>query len=572
MLQQLLIRNFALIEEMIIPFHPGLTVLSGETGAGKSIVVDAVSLVLGGKADRDMVRHGTDKAYVEGTFDIEGNQALLAYLQNESLDVEDNVLIISREINATGRTTSRVNGTLINLQVQKTLASLLMEIHGQHEHQALLSEENHILFLDTLGDSAYENLVMKTSDSFALYKQYQREYETLIRDNEYRQERLDRLYKQQKELEKANLQPGEEEELVKARDFLRNTDKINRGLQSACSYLSEGNGQQEAALQQVKLSVQALQEMTGIQDTYDALTARLDALYYDLEDIAYALRKNLSDLDLDGAHLDGIEARLDVVRRMEKKYGTSIAEVLEYQQKITEEISRFESLDEHIEQQKAKAENAYQQFIQTAQQLSKARHTLAKETEEKIDHELSHLNMPSARFTIQLQTEERGANNRGIDKVRFFIAANKGEEAKPLSKTASGGELSRIMLAIKSVASEKTMVSSMVFDEIDTGISGKTAAVVAEKMWDIARYRQVICVTHLQQIAAMASSHALVRKYEEDNRTKTEVVYMNEESRIEEISRLLGETREKVSSGAQHALSLLKDAALYREKHSGHAG
>lgn len=571
MLQQLLIRNFALIEEMVIPFYAGLTVLSGETGAGKSIVVDAVSLVLGGKADRDMVRHGTEKAYVEGTFNICGNHTIAAYLQEENLDTSDDILVISREINTTGRNTSRVNGTLVSLQVQKTLASLLMEIHGQHEHQALLSEENHIVFLDNLGDKAFEKLIAETAENYNLYRQCQKEYDALIHDNEYRQERLERLYKQQKELEKANLQQGEEEELVKARDLLRNTDKISRALQAASSYLSEGNVEQGAALHQVKSSVQALRDIAGIQESLDALVARLDGLYYELEDIAYTLRKDLDSLDMDGSQLDAIEARLDVIRRLEKKYGTSVEEVLIYQQKINEEITKYESLDEKIEQQQFKTEKAYRQFMLSARSLSNARRALAWETEKRIEHELSHLNMSSAKFSILVDTDERTANVKGIDKVRFFIAANKGEEAKPLSKTASGGELSRIMLAIKSVAAEKTLVSSMVFDEIDTGISGRTAAVVAEKMWEIARFRQVICVTHLQQIAVMASSHALVRKYEEENRTKTEVTYIDGEKRVQEISRLLGETREKADSGMQHAASLLKDAALYRQQHPANA-
>lgn len=572
MLQQLFIRNFALIEEMVIPFHPGLTVLSGETGAGKSIVVDAVSLVLGGKADRDMVRRGCDKAYVEGTFSTANQPAVRAFLQQEGMEQEDDILVISRDINHNGRSTCRVNGTLVNLQILKALASLLMEIHGQHEHQALLSDENHIQFLDSLGDEGYFQTLAQTSDLYHTYRQQQRDYDALQRENEYRQERLDRLYRQKKELDQANLQDGEEEELIKNRDLLRNSDKINRALKSAASLLSEGDGQQDAALPLVKQAVQAMQEITGIQAEFDELTQKMDGLYFELEDIAYSLQKRHHALDLDGSQLDDVEARLDVIKRMEKKYGTSISEVLMHQQKVEAEIAKYENLDDQIEQLKLLSEKSMGDYLRQAKNLSALRYELAQATQKKIEKELSQLNMPAARFYIQIDTDEHQASSRGIDKVAFYIAANKGEEKKPLSKTASGGELSRIMLAIKSVSSERTMVPCMVFDEVDAGISGRTATVVAEKMWDIARYRQVICVTHLQQIAVMASSHALVSKFETKERTKTEVQYLDGNERAQEIARLLGETRKSDVSGIQHAVSLLRDAEAYRMQHPANDG
>ena len=572
MLQQLFIRNFALIEEMVIPFHPGLTVLSGETGAGKSIVVDAVSLVLGGKADRDMVRRGCDKAYVEGTFTTANQPAVCVFLQQEGMEQEDDILVISRDINHNGRSTCRVNGTLVNLQILKALASLLMEIHGQHEHQALLSDENHIQFLDSLGDEGYFQTLAQTSDLYHTYRQQQREYDALQKENEYRQERLDRLYRQKKELDQANLQDGEEEEMIKSRDLLRNSDKINRALKSAASLLSEGDGQQDAALPLVKQAVQAMQEITGIQTEFDELTQKMDSLYFELEDIAYSLQKRHHALDLDGSQLDDVEARLDVIKRMEKKYGTSISEVLLYQQKVEAEIAKYENLDDQIEQLKLLSERSMGDYLRQAKNLSALRYELVQATQKKIEKELSQLNMPAARFYIQIDSDENQASSRGIDKVAFYIAANKGEEKKPLSKTASGGELSRIMLAIKSVSSERTMVPSMVFDEVDAGISGRTATVVAEKMWDIARYRQVICVTHLQQIAVMASSHALVRKHEDKERTKTEVQYLDGDGRAQEIARLLGETRKSDVSGFQHAVSLLRDAEAYRLQHPAKDG
>lgn len=564
MLQQILIRNFALIEELLLPFHEGLTVLSGETGAGKSIVVDAVSIVLGGRADKDMVRSGAQKAYVEGTFSLSDNIGALQYLSEQELDSDDGAVVLSREISATGRSVCRVNGVLVNLSVLKTLAAFIMEIHGQHEHQTLLSEENHLRFLDGLGDDAHQQALMNVGSQYKAYQQAHKAHADAVHDIEYRQMRLEKLESQFKEINAAHLKDGEEEDLVSRRDVLRYADKISRALKTVYDSFVEGSAGESDALTMVRKAGDSVKGIVAYSPEYAELDKRLESLYYEMEDIALTARGQEEGLSTDGDSLEEIENRLDIIRKLEKKYGISIAEVLKHFDNISNEIDRLRGLDNEIEKLKAAEKQAYDRYALAALELSAKRSRLARSTEQKIDTELSALNMKGAHFLVDMETRAERVTETGNDMVRFLIAPNKGEEPKPLSKTASGGELSRIMLAIKAASAEKTMVPTMVFDEVDTGISGKTEAVVAEKMWSIAKSRQVICVTHLQQIAAMASSQALVRKYEKDGRTLTEVIYLDEEGRIQEVARLIGETRDASASGQQHAASLLSDAARFR--------
>lgn len=566
MLEQILIRQFALIDEMVLPFYGGLTALSGETGAGKSIVVDAVSAVLGGKTDKTMVRSGAQKAYVEGTFSLSGNRSALQFLKEQELESEDERVVLSREISASGRNVCRINGILVNLSVLKTLASLLMEIHGQNEHQALLFEENHLRFLDALGDDTYQKTLVALRDLYQEYTRARRAYEEAVQDIEYRQIRLEKLEYEYKEIEKAHLQDGEEEELSLRRDRLRYADKISRGLKAVYNALMDGEAGESDALSLIKKASDGIKGIVAYHSEYAEIDRRLDSVYYELEDIALTAHKQEEGLSMDDETLEEIENRLDTIRRLEKKYGVSIKEVLAHFETVSNEIQRLNGLENQIDDLRNNEQAALEQYKQLAKKMTKLRHDLSKITEQKIDTELSALNMKAARFLVEMDTELDRISETGSDRVRFLIAPNVGEDPKPLSKTASGGELSRIMLAIKAASAEKNMVPTMVFDEVDTGISGKTAAVVAEKMWSIAKSRQVICVTHLQQIAAMASSHMLVRKYESEGRTLTEAIYLKEDERIEEIARLIGGTRDNNASGYQHAASLLKDAARFRRQ------
>lgn len=564
MLQQILIKNFALIEELQLPFHEGLTVLSGETGAGKSIVVDAVSVLLGGKADKDMVRSGALKAYVEGTFSLFGNAAAKNFLAQEELDSDDETLTLAREISQSGRSVCRVNGILVNVSILKKLAGFLMEIHGQHEHQALLAEDSHLGFLDEMGDEAYQSALKETGEQFRRFRLARKALDDAARDLEYRQERIERLTHEYNQIEAAHLTDGEEEELSARRDMLRYADKISRALKTVYETLMEGEGGGTDALTLVRRAGDGVRSVSGYSTEYADMEKRLDSLFYEMEDIALTARRQEERLSADGESLEEVESRLDLIHKLEKKYGISIADVLEHFHAVSIEIDRLRGLESAMDNLRVENDAQQQRYFALAKQMTEKRRQLASATEKKIDAELAALNMKGARFLVDMETDRQYADEWGCDRVRFLIAPNKGEEAKALSKTASGGELSRIMLAIKAASAEKTMVPAMVFDEVDTGISGQTATVVAEKMWAIARSHQVICVTHLQQIAAMASSQAQVRKYEKDGRTLTEVIYLDEAGRVREIARLIGETRDASGSGQQHALSMLRDAERFR--------
>ncbi|HHU01742.1 MAG TPA: DNA repair protein RecN [Christensenellaceae bacterium] len=559
-----MIKNLAIIEELELPFYGGLTVLSGETGAGKSIVVDAVSLVLGARADKSLIRSGEDKAYVEAMFSIEQNAAVKQLLYEQGFEYNESV-VLSREIYQSGRNVCRINGTMVTLQVLKDIASNLMEIHGQHEHQALMAEVNHIKFLDAMGEPTHQELLLSVLELSEECNAKREELQKLINTQSLRAERLEILTKQQTEIENAKLRIGEEEELTRVKETLKNKDKIIRSLNTANEILFSSDA---AAVPAFFDAMQALYTLSALDGSFEALYKRMSSIYYEAEDLQYAINDMRSEVSTEGMSLEEVEARLDTIRRLEFKYGISIEKVLSKLESIKEEINLYSSLDEEIETIWAELSKKERQYFEAAQKLSNSRIKLAKIVKNKIEDELFHLNMKAAKFFIDINTDKSRISTQGFDRVSFLIAPNVGEEAKPLSKTASGGELSRIMLAIKASAADKNMISGMVFDEIDTGISGETAKVVAEKMWDIAAYRQVIAVTHLQQIATMASKQIIVKKRELSGRTLTTAYYMTDEERINEIARMLGETKIESGSAKAHAKLMLKEASDYRKKHA----
>ena len=564
MLTQLLIRNLAIIEELELPFYGGLTVLSGETGAGKSIVVDAVSLVLGARADKSLIRSGEDKAYVEAMFSIEQNAAVKQLMFEQGFE-NDEIIVLSREIYQSGRSVCRINGTMVTLQALKDIASNLMEIHGQHEHQALMAEANHIKFLDAMGEAAHQELLLSVSELSEECNNKRKELQKLVDAQSFRAERLEILTKQKAEIENAKLRIGEEEELSRIKETLKNKDKIIRSLNMANEILFSSDS---AAVPAFFDAMQALYSISALDNKFEALYKRMNSLYYEAEDLQYTINEMQNAVSTEDMSLEEVETRLDAIRRLEFKYGISIEEVLNKLESIKEEINIYSSLDEEIETLQIELNKKEKQYFEAAQKLSDSRIELAETVRNRIEDELFQLNMKAAKFFIDINTDKSKISAQGFDSVSFLIAPNIGEEAKPLSKTASGGELSRIMLAIKASAADKNMISGMVFDEIDTGISGETARVVAEKMWDIAAYRQVIAVTHLQQIATMASKQIIVKKLEESGRTLTTAHYMTYDERINEIARMLGETKTESGSAKAHAKLMLDEASEYRKKHA----
>ncbi len=550
MLLSLRIENIALMDMLEIRFQKGLHVLTGETGAGKSIIVDAVVLLLGGKAQKELIRTGAQKARVEGVFDISDCPAAGAFLREQELDEGDEVTL-AREITLAGRSSCRVNGTLLPVDQYRQLTNLLMDIHGQHEHQSLMDEKKHLAFLDATGDEAHRQLQEKVKEAYAQWVEKKKLLVQLRKQSADAQERMELLQIRVQELRDAQLTPGEEDELARERDIFKNGEKIEASLQDAFEYVYDGAS---AAVESLRRAVAALGSIENLDEQYASLRARLDGLYYETEDAGITLRKMISALDFDPDRLEEIRERLDVIRRLSRKYaGASTGDMVEKLQEMEAELSGFETLDDRLLQTEKEEKQAAEKYAAAAALLTRSRKKLAQAFEKEMETQLKDLNMGGTRFQVNLDSSNATAS--GVETARFLIAPNRGEEMQPLSRIASGGELSRLMLAIKSVAAKREGIPSMIFDEIDTGISGKAAQVVGEKMKHISRGRQVLCVTHLQQIAALADCHFLVEKAFDGQRTSTRLTILDGEKRVSEIARMLGGDEE---SAKQHAREMLK--------------
>ncbi|MBR6809260.1 MAG: DNA repair protein RecN [Clostridia bacterium] len=550
MLLSLRIENIALMDMLEIRFQKGLHVLTGETGAGKSIIVDAVVLLLGGKAQKELIRTGAQKARVEGVFDISDCPAAGAFLREQELDEGDEVTL-AREITLAGRSSCRVNGTLLPVDQYRQLTNLLMDIHGQHEHQSLMDEKKHLAFLDATGDEAHRQLQEKVKEAYTQWVEKKKLLVQLRKQSADAQERMELLQIRVQELRDAQLTPGEEDELARERDIFKNGEKIEASLQDAFEYVYDGAS---AAVESLRRAVAALGSIENLDEQYASLRARLDGLYYETEDAGITLRKMISALDFDPDRLEEIRERLDVIRRLSRKYaGASTGDMVENLQEMEAELSGFETLDDRLLQTEKEEKQAAEKYAAAAALLTQSRKKLAQAFEKEMETQLKDLNMGGTRFQVNLDSSNATAS--GAETARFLIAPNRGEEMQPLSRIASGGELSRLMLAIKSVAAKREGIPSMIFDEIDTGISGKAAQVVGEKMKHISRGRQVLCVTHLQQIAALADCHFLVEKAFDGQRTSTRLTILDGERRVSEIARMLGGDEE---SAKQHAREMLK--------------
>ena len=553
MLISLSIRNIALMDEMQAEFTSGLHVLTGETGAGKSILVDAVVLLLGGRAQKELIRTGETKARVEGVFDISDCPAALQMLREQELDDGDS-LILCREITSQGRSSCRVNGTLLPLSQYQLISAQLMDIHGQHEHQSLMDDKKHLGILDATGGEAHRQLMEKVQADYRAWHECRRKLEEMRKASAQAGERMELLRIRQKELKNAKLVPGEEEELARERDRFRHAEKIESGLREAYEQVYDGA---DPAVEALRAAMDALKPIEELHEDYAALRARLEGLYYEAEDAGLTLRSLLSSLDSDPDRLEAVQARLDLIRRLSRKYGgASTGEMAEKLKQIEKELASFESLDDDLDAM-AKQEKALSaQYKEAAERLTQARQALARKFETEMEKQLQDLNMAGTKFQVSLIPCPPG--EEGSETAAFRIAPNRGEEMQPLSRIASGGELSRLMLAIKSVSAKRDGVPSMIFDEIDTGISGRAAQVVGEKMAAIAKERQVLCVTHLQQIAALADHHYLVEKNFDGSRTRTRLTPLAGEDRVNEIARMLGGDPE---SARAHAREMLKGHA-----------
>lgn len=563
MLLTLSMRNVALIESLTLEFQRGLHVMTGETGAGKSIVVDAVNLILGGRADRELIRTGTEKAWVEAAFDISDCAKAQELLVSQSLEAEGGTVTLYREITRSGRNLCRVCGVTMPVAFLRELAALLMDVHGQHEHRFLMEPKYHMQFLDAFGGAEHQAILAQTAQAYQAFITNHRAYARLVKENERKNRRLEELRADLAVMKKAHLKPGEEESLTQERDRLRHGEKIRSALSAAESALSAGSEEGGGVVSAWRGATQALHGIAGLAPEYQAIEERMESLGYEIEEVAYDLSRLRDANEFDPQRAETVESRLDLIRRLERRFGPTLEDVLTAQKSMQEEYEHLNGLEDQVERMGAEHKRLLAAYRQCARTLTQRRTELARSFEAAMMEQLKDLGMEKTVFQVAFAPRPQRQpmpQSDGDDVIEFMISPNPGEPLKPLSKIASGGELSRLMLAIKSLEAAQGGVGTMVFDEIDTGISGRMAQVVAEKMAAIAARRQVLCVTHLPQIAAMADHQLLVEKHQEADRTHTTVRLLDHEGRVAELARMIGGAGDSDESARQHAERMLMEA------------
>lgn len=531
MLSLLHIENIAVIEQADISFDKGFNVLTGETGAGKSIVIDAISAILGQRAYRDMIRTGTSKASVRAVFTKVPN---FPWFEENGVEY-DGETVIQRDIFLDGKNVCRVNGTLVTVAILHKLGIQLINIHGQHDSASLFDEENHLRFLDAFADNG--GLLADYREKFAAVSELRRQIDRMTMDEGEKLRRMETLKYQIAEIEKADLKSGEDEVLEQRRKLLQNSEKLSQGLEEASEALLGGDDSDGAAALLAQAAY-ALSRIARYSDDYTGFQERLTDLKYQVQDIADEVRDSLDELSYSPDELETIEARLDIIHRLRRKYGADCDEILAYLDKAQKELDEIEFADDRVEQLKKKLAKQEKQAWDAALALRKNRQEQGAVMAEKILSELSQLDMPRVQF--QCRFRETELTSEGADAVAFYLSANAGEDLKPLSKVASGGELARIMLSMKNVLAEKDAVDTLIFDEVDTGVSGRAAQRIAEKLKSLAKHKQVLCVTHLPQLAALADTHMLIAKSEHDGRTYTTVTPLDRKGRAMELARIIG--------------------------------
>ncbi len=531
MLSILHIENIAVIECADISFDAGFNVLTGETGAGKSIVIDAISAILGERAYRDMIRTGADKALVRGVFT---DVPQLPWFDENSVPYDSEV-VVHREIYLDGKNICRVNGTLVTVSILRKLGIQLINIHGQHDSASLFDENNHLVFLDSYAEN--ENLRDTYAALFEQVNSLRKEIQRMDMDEGEKLRRMETLRFQIDEITKAELEIDEDIQLEQRRKILQNAEKLSDGIQSAVTCLY-GDDDTDGAASLLADAEREFSRLSRYTDSYEALREKLADLMYQVQDVAEEVRDIRDDLSYSPDELEQIESRLDIIHRLKRKYGNSCAEILTYLENAKKELDEIEFADDSIERLKKKLANAENEAMDSALILRNNRKAYAQQLSKQILLELAQLDMPRVQFSCEFTETELTPN--GMDSVAFYMSANAGEALKPLNKVASGGELARIMLAMKNVLAEQDQVATLIFDEVDTGVSGRAAQKVAEKLRSVAKNKQVLCVTHLPQLAALASTHFLIDKHEKDGRTYTTVTPLNLEGRKQELARIIG--------------------------------
>lgn len=556
MLQELSIDSLAIIPHLSLEFGEHMTVLTGETGAGKSIIIDAVNLLVGGRGSQELIRRGCSKLVVQGQFTLPDSQSYKNLLDKLGIDYNDQVLIISREIHRNGRNLIRVNGTLVNTTVLKQIGQPLVDIQGQNESQRLLQAEEHINMLDYYAGDKMQKLLSKYQ---TLYQQYQQVKATLAERQANEQQwaqRLDMLNYQAKEIGEADLQDGEEESLTTERDRLEHFQQISQALQDIETTLN--NNEPTPVLDLLADLMDRANQISEFDEDYQNLAKGLSDSYYTLQDCANQASQSLDQLAFDDGRLQEINSRLDLIADLERKYGDSVADILAYYQKIQAELSKMQGDNGSSDDLKARLDQLTKQLSALSHELHQARLATAKKLEKDVHSQLKDLYMDKAVFKVKIdQLKEFTA--KGQDQVEFYIQTNPGERLGPLVKIVSGGELSRVMLALKAIFARSEGVTSIIFDEVDTGVSGRVAQAIADKIKLIAGHSQVLCITHLPQVAAVAEHQFKISKHLQNKRTVTKVQLLNQQERVEELARMLaGEKITKLTR--EHAQELLKMA------------
>lgn len=535
MLQTLSIKQFAIIDELEIQFSDGLTVLSGETGSGKSIIIDAIGQLIGMRASSDYVRHGEKKAIIEGIFDIDNSKDAIHVLQDLNIDIDEDFLLVKREIFSSGKSICRINNQTITLQDLRKVMQELLDIHGQHETQSLLKQKYHLQLLDDYAGNQYSDLLSQYHDVFNRYKSKRKELEELESADQALLQRLDLMKFQLEELTEASLKEGEVDQLETDIKRIQNSEKLSLALNNAHMTLTDEN----AITDRLYELSNFLNEINDIvPDKYVKLKEEVDQFYYTLEDAKHELYDEMTNTEFDEQVLNELELRMNLLNNLKRKYGKDVSELIAYQGKLENEINKIENYEQSTSQLREEINDLYKQVIKVGKSLSAERRKVARELRDHIVSEIQNLQMKDANLEISFKPLDE-PNIEGIEFVEFLISPNKGEPLKSLNKIASGGELSRIMLALKSIFVQSRGQTAILFDEVDSGVSGQAAQKMAEKMRDIAEYIQVICISHLPQVATMSDHHLLISKHTTEDRTTTQVKELENDDRIDEVARMI---------------------------------
>ncbi|HHQ0895637.1 TPA: DNA repair protein RecN [Listeria innocua] len=561
MLQEMTIKNFAIIESLSLTFQEGMTVLTGETGAGKSIIIDALGLLVGGRGSTDFIRHGEERLELQGLFALaEDNLACRNALLENGIDASDDMVVLERSLFRSGKNSCRINGKLVTTVLLRQIGSKLIDIHSQHEHQELMNEEFHLSLLDRFAADKIKPVLTKYQTNFKEYQTILREWQNWTKNERELAQRLDMLRFQQQEIENANLQAGEEDRLLEQKNVLANFEKLNENLQGAYTAIQGEPG----GLEFIGEAMRQMEAAASIHTDYKAVSEAISSSYYMLEDSMSQIRQSLDQLEFQPEELNQIESRLNDLNQLKRKYGKTIEDIIQYEKEISTEMEKLTDSESHVGHLETKMATLKTELTKQASTLTDIRKKAAATLEKQIKQELNQLYMEKAIFSVHFESDKTELTDSGQDSVVFYMSTNPGEPLKPLAKIASGGELSRMMLALKTIFSRHQGITSIIFDEVDTGVSGRVGQAIAEKIYAVSVGSQVLCISHLPQVAAMANHHYYITKKVQNKRTTTSVTILKGEQKVEEISRMIAGI-EVTELTKQHAKEMIQQAEKVKQ-------